>query len=110
MESINKIRLELKRLQEENARLKYALQKYGIDYNVILEKTAHQQMQMPLLSLEEKVALFRLLFHGREDVFARRWYSPKTNKSGYQPVCIREWDRKYCDKKTYHRDFRYWLP
>ena len=38
------------------------------------------------LSLEEKVALFRSLFRGREDVFARRWYSRASDKSGYQPV------------------------
>lgn len=34
------------------------------------------------LSLEEKVALFRNLFRGRKDVFARRWYSRTTDKSG----------------------------
>lgn len=35
------------------------------------------------LSLEEKVDVFRNLFKGREDVFARRWYSRTTGKSGY---------------------------
>lgn len=29
----------------------------------------------PCLSLDEKVTLFSSLFKGREDVFARRWYS-----------------------------------
>lgn len=53
------------------------------------------------MSLEEKVALFRNLFQGREDVFARRWFSPTTGKSGYQPVCAREWNREYCDKKKF---------
>lgn len=38
------------------------------------------------LSLEEKVDVFRNLFKGREDVFARRWYSRTSGKSGYQPV------------------------
>lgn len=46
------------------------------------------------LSLEEKVDVFRNLFKGREDVFARRWYSRTTGKSGYQPVCRNEWDRQ----------------
>ena len=50
------------------------------------------------LSLEEKVDVFRNLFKGREDVFARRWYSRTTGKSGYQPVCRNEWDRQLCDK------------
>ena len=53
------------------------------------------------LSLEEKVDVFRNLFKGREDVFARRWYSRTSGKSGYQPVCRNEWDRKLCDKKKY---------
>ena len=51
------------------------------------------------LSLEEKVDVFRNLFKGREEVFARRWYSRTTGKSGYQPVCRNEWDRQLCDKK-----------
>ena len=42
------------------------------------------------LSLEEKVDVFRKLFKGREDVFARRWYSRTSGKSGYQPVCRNE--------------------
>ena len=62
----------------------------------------HRQFHKKLsLSLEEKVALFRNLFQGREDVFARRWFSPTTGKSGYQPVCAREWNREYCDKKKF---------
>ncbi|MEW6202134.1 MAG: hypothetical protein AB1546_09175 [bacterium] len=32
---------------------------------------------------EEKIALFRSLFRGREDVYPRRWENPKTGKSGY---------------------------
>ena len=53
------------------------------------------------LSLEKKVDVFRNLFKGREDVFARRWYSRTSGKSGYQPVCRNEWDRQLCDKKRY---------
>ena len=47
---------------------------------------------------EEKVALFRRLFRGREDVFARRFESKRTGKSGYQPVCGNEWIRGVCGK------------
>ena len=32
---------------------------------------------------EEKIRLFRRLFRGREDVFARRWYSTQKEKGGY---------------------------
>lgn len=101
MEITNEIYLELARLREENARLRGLLQKYGIDSGVIFEEKVPQQKPMPQLSLEEKVSLFRSLFRGREDVFARRWCSLKTEKSGYQPVCIREWNPEYCDKKKY---------
>ncbi|MCM1140385.1 MAG: helicase, partial [Muribaculum sp.] len=100
--SPKEIRDELARLREENARLKELLQKHGIAYEVAsIQNASVQKQTMPTLSLDEKVALFRSLFRGRDDVFARRWYSPKTEKSGYQPVCIREWNREYCDKKKY---------
>ena len=41
------------------------------------------------------------MFCGREDVFARRWYSKTTEKSGYQPVCENEWADGLCDKRKY---------
>lgn len=33
-----------------------------------------------------KIALFRKLFSGRDDVYARRWTSSKTGKSGWSPA------------------------
>lgn len=50
---------------------------------------------------EEKIALFLSLFRGREDVYARRYYSLKTGKSGYVPACQNEWAPGLCDKKAY---------
>ena len=47
---------------------------------------------------DEKIRLFRCLFHGRADVFARRWYSTKTEKAGYAPVCANEWKPGVCIK------------
>ena len=44
-----------------------------------------------------KIALFRTLFRGREDVFAVRWQS-KAGRSGYAPACAHEWDRALCGK------------
>ena len=49
-------------------------------------------------SPDEKIQLFRSLFRGREDVFAKRWYSAKTEKSGYSPVCANEWCEGVCIK------------
>ena len=48
-------------------------------------------------STKEKVALFRSLFRGRDDVYPIRWESTK-GTSGYSPSCKHEWNRAYCDK------------
>ena len=88
---------ELKRLRAENARLRALLAQHGI----AVDEPENMSPRKPALSLEKKVALFRSLFQGREDVFARRWFSPTTGKSGYQPVGAREWNREYCDKKKF---------
>lgn len=45
-----------------------------------------------------KIALFRSLFRGRQDVYPRRFESRRTGKSGYQPVCGNEWVRGVCEK------------
>ena len=47
---------------------------------------------------EAKIALFRSLFRGRDDVYARRFESRKTGKSGYSPACGNEWVRDVCQK------------
>src|ERR1700716_1568743 len=47
---------------------------------------------------ETKIALFRALFRGREDVYPRRFESRKTGKTGYQPVCANEWVKGVCEK------------
>jgi superfamily II DNA or RNA helicase/very-short-patch-repair endonuclease len=47
---------------------------------------------------EEKIALFRSLFRGREDVYPRRFENRKTGKSGYSPACANEWVRGVCEK------------
>jgi len=44
-----------------------------------------------------KLAHFRTLFRGREDVFALRWQN-KAGRSGYAPACAHEWDRTLCGK------------
>lgn len=46
----------------------------------------------------EKIALFRALFCGREDVFPRRWENARTGRSGYAPACANEWKPRVCGK------------
>ena len=45
-----------------------------------------------------KIALFRALFRGRDDVYPRRFESRRTGRSGYQPACANEWVRGICEK------------
>src|SRR5580698_10372751 len=49
-------------------------------------------------SPEAKVALFRSLFRGRDDVYPRRFESRKTGRSGYSPACANEWVQGICEK------------
>jgi hypothetical protein len=46
----------------------------------------------------EKIALFRSLFRGREEVFPRRWENAQSGRAGYSPVCRNEWVRGVCGK------------
>ena len=60
---------------------------------------------------DEKIRLFHSLFRGRQDVYARRFESRKTGKSGYQPDCSNEWRAGICRKpqikcgRCEHRQF-----
>jgi superfamily II DNA or RNA helicase len=47
---------------------------------------------------EAKIALFRSLFWGREDVYPVRFESQKSGRSGYAPACANEWIRGLCEK------------
>ena len=93
-------------LRKENTELRSLLCAHGIEYkprseNVIDSIYSPISLSVFKLSLDERVALFMSLFKGREDVFARRWFSKSTGKAGYQPACVNEWRRGVCDKKTY---------
>lgn len=100
----DKLKIENEKLIFENYSLKKKLEKYTGNTNT-------NQGEMPILeknievatvfSLQEKIDLFRLLFCGRQDVYAKRWYSAKLKKGGYSPVCENEWDPNLCDKKKY---------
>lgn len=47
---------------------------------------------------EAKIALFRSLFRGREDVYARRFENLRSGRSGYSPACANEWAPGVCEK------------
>ncbi|HEX5241682.1 MAG TPA: DEAD/DEAH box helicase family protein, partial [Tepidisphaeraceae bacterium] len=49
-------------------------------------------------STQAKIALFRSLFRGRDDVYARRFENRKTGRGGYAPACANEWVPGVCEK------------
>ncbi len=93
---------ELRRLHEENARLKDLLNQHGITWEILtLTETVPAPPEPPpaptRFTTEEKIALFRRLFRGREDVYPQRWESAK-GTSGYSPACGNEWKPGICHK------------
>ena len=47
---------------------------------------------------DEKIALFRALFRGREDFYPRRFENQRTGRAGYAPACGNEWVHGICEK------------
>jgi superfamily II DNA or RNA helicase len=82
-------------LEEENRRLRALLGRENVEEG---KENTTQKVTMRS-DPSTKIALFRSLFHGREDVYAKRWVSETTGKSGYSPVCENEWDGILCDKR-----------
>ena len=69
-------------------------------YSCVL-KDAHTALVHAHSSAQEKIELFLSVFKGRDDVYARRYHSTKTGKSGYTPVCKNEWAHGLCDKRRH---------
>ena len=97
----NDLERENTRLSEENEQLRKRL---GFSKNPeesivipVMEAASVNKYSSP----KEKIDLFRSLFCGREDVFARRWHSVTSGKNGYQPVCENEWAEGLCDKRKF---------
>lgn len=93
---------ELRRLREENARLKKLLTRHGIAWQepAIPEPVpAPPESALPPthFTTDDKIALFRRLFRGREDVYPQRWESAK-GTSGYAPTCGNKWKPGICHK------------
>jgi hypothetical protein len=91
-----------KKRQLEEARA--VLEKQTADVTTTKKLPSGDSSQASLIEInnhsppEIKVVLFRSLFRGREDVYAKRFESKKTGKSGYQPVCRNEWVKGICEK------------
>lgn len=108
------------RLREENARLRRLLAVHSIPIPQLASENpapATTEETEPPVNREERarrrIALFRSLFRGREDVYARRWENPK-GESGYSPADIKDWkainNSRPEDRKKVHQQTRKFLP
>jgi hypothetical protein len=82
------------RARIEALRAQLARQPPPSPYQVAAPRSAAVRQVSP----SDKLALFRQLFRGREDVFARLWVNPKKQTKGYAPACANEWVRGVCEK------------
>lgn len=82
---------ELQKLRTRHAALVAGKSNIGV-----LDQTTDQTTKYS--SPENKIHLFADLFRGRQDVFARYWFSQKSGKKGYSPVCEYEWQPGICTK------------
>ena len=113
-------RATLTRLTEENIRLKELLRRHGIDPEPVSRdhsaKVATEKPPSPQITHrspeDSKIALFRRLFKGRDDVYALRWEAK--GKTGYSPASIRNWrailKTSPADRKRVDRESRRLLP
>ena len=106
-------------LREENSRLRRLLAEHGIPIPTAASNNEAPSPAGELLGertvpdkAAQRLALFRSLFRGREDVYAVRWEKPD-GRAGYAPKADRDWkaylgakdgDRKKVDRQT--RKFR----
>lgn len=121
-EQLARVTAECERLREENARLCNLLSDQARPATgaqveplappnpvsaTVPVRTSESSARTDL-SVPEKVALFRSLFRGREDVYALRW-EKADGMSGYAPASIRDWkavlsvpraERKKLDQAT----------
>ena len=94
-EKLKSVREESERLRAENARLRAML---GILDSAAERNGAPEIGAVATLSdsasqawtPEKKIALFRDLFRGREDVYAVRW-ERRDGHSGYSPASVMDW-------------------
>jgi len=95
---------QLKRLESERAEILAKLEELRRkrEAGIQIEETPAPFLKASITkdsSSDEKIALFRSLFKGREDVYALRWESRKSGKSGFQAACRNEWIKGLCRKR-----------
>jgi hypothetical protein len=105
----DELRSELQRLREENAelrkRLGLSIHEPARDYRQKSDPAPVNTKPIGSLTADspavEKIALFRNLFRGRDDVFALYWTNERTGKKGYSPAIEDPWNHVKGKPKKY---------
>jgi hypothetical protein len=111
---------ENQRLREENAGLRRLLAANGMPIPQFTPDNARSVQTITPAAVEnreerarKRIALFRSLFRGREDVYARRWEN-SDGRSGYSPAAMKDWkainSSRPEDRKKVDRNTRKFLP
>jgi len=102
------------RLREENARLRRILAVHSIPIPQIAPENLPPAKPVDIAPVDkeerarQRITLFRTLFRGRGDVYARRWENDD-GRHGYVPAAVKDWkainksrpeERKKVDQKT----------
>src|SRR3990167_1210230 len=91
LKTITATESRLKEIDSEREQLINDLKKLKLTLSELENPSLNPSSSIPSInaqsSLNEKIALFRSLFKGREDIYPRLWTSKKTGNKGYSPVC-----------------------
>ena len=98
LKEIATIQERLKQLEVERSKLESRLAELQTMCASEEAETQTKGLVTNLSRVSEKIALFRSLFLGREDVFPKRWQNARTGKAGYAPACGNEWISGICGK------------
>jgi hypothetical protein len=119
-ERVKTAQAECERLRKENARLRAMLGVHdSVPEHPVPSAPGSTPTPLPFCSItgastpERKIALFRGLFRGREDVYAVRWEG-KAGKAGYSPASVMDWRAIHAaraeERKKVARKTRMLLP
>jgi superfamily II DNA or RNA helicase len=110
LQKYNLLSAENSRLARENRQLKARLELEGSRLHQNANWTAKSEANISHADkgnvsgvdnrsdIPAKIRLFRSLFRGRNDVYAKRWENSKKGTLGYSPFCLNQWQPVVCGK------------
>ena len=103
-DAISKKAAELRSIDQHRACTQHELRRLNEELESLEDRTAGSLNREAVHEGDvpstpaQKIALFRSLFRGREDVYPKFWTNIGTGRSGYAPACENEWVRGICEK------------